>query len=77
MILTFGGLAKEPAFQKGSVIKNDLKKAEVGRLGTAKRLVTEKSSMTSDVSKLRYSCKLLDMQFKYHSGNACKFQVSA
>ena len=40
MILTFGGLAKEPAFQKGSVIKNDLKKAEVGRLGTAKRLLT-------------------------------------
>ena len=31
----------------------------------------------SDGRKFRYSCKLLDLRFKYHSGNACKLQVSA
>ena len=34
-------------------------------------------AVISDVCKFRYSCKLLELQFKYHSGNACKLQVSA
>ena len=32
---------------------------------------------SSVAHKFRYSCKLLELQFKYHSGNACKLQVSA
>ena len=52
MFRLFDIRSKELAFQKGSVIKNDLKKPEIGLMGTGKRLLTVMTTSITRFDKL-------------------------